>query len=143
MGNIAVKLQRYDRAKTYYLQALALGKDDDAYYNLMLLHKLQLKTGVNLIDMLPEKNAHTKKNSSKSTSQQEDKKKQGGAKKRSNRSAQSSAGAGANSKSKKKKSAQENKKKNSSNIAKNNSYKMGYKSYELINKGYTHEEQPW
>ena len=143
MGNCAVKLKRYDRAKNYYLQALALGKDKDALYNLTLLHKLQLKTMVNLIDMLPEKNAHTKKSSSKSTKQQQDDKKQGGAKKKSNRSAQSSAGAGAEKKSKKEKSSQEDKEKNKSSVAKNNNYKMGYKAYEIINKGYTNEQEPW
>ena len=143
MGNIAVHLKRYDRAKNYYLQSLALGEDTDALYNLNLLHKLQLKTGVNLIDMLPEKNAHTKKNSSKSTSQQKDDKKQGGAKKKSNRSAQSSAGAGDAKKSKEEKSSKEDKEKNKSSVAKNNNYKMGYKSYELINKGYTNETEPW
>ena len=143
MGNIAVHLKRYDRAKNYYLQALALGEDKDALYNINLLHQLQLKTNVNLIDMLPEKNSHTKKSSSKSTSQQEDKKKQGGAKKKSKRSAQGSSGAGNSSKTKKEKSSQKNKEKNKSNIVKNNNYKMGYKSYEIINKGYTNEQEPW
>jgi len=143
MGNSAVQLKRYYRAKTYYLQALALGEDNDTLYNLNLLHKLQVKTGVNLIDMLPEKNAQTKKNSSKSTSKQKDEKKQGGAKKSSNRSAQARAGAGANAKKQEEKKSSNKKKKSSNNTAQNNNYKMSYKAYEIINKGYTNEQAPW
>jgi Ca-activated chloride channel family protein len=141
MGNIAVKLKRYDRAKNYYLQALALGEDEDTLYNLNLLHKLQLKTDTNLIDMLPEKNPHIKNNSSKSTSQQKDTKKQSKANKKSNQSAQNSSATATNSK--KNKNKQNNEQNNNLSVKKNDTYKMGYKSYEIINKGYTNEQNPW
>lgn len=138
-GNAAVKLKRYDRAKTYYLQALALGEDKDALYNLELLQKLHLKTGVNLIDMMPPKNAQTKKNSSKSTSKNKDEKKQSGAKKSSKRATQSKSGAGDSKNTKQKKQNDAQKKAASSK----QKYKTSYKAYELINKGYTNEKEPW
>ncbi|MFT7859521.1 MAG: VWA domain-containing protein [Sulfurimonas sp.] len=140
MGNSAVKLKRYDRAKNYYLQALALGEDKDALYNLELLQKLHLKTGVNLIDMMPPKNAQTKKNSSKSTSQDKDDKKQSGGKKSSKRATQSKSGAGSSKKTKQKQQNDTQKKETASSKQK---YKTSYKAYEIINKGYTNEKQPW
>ncbi|MFK5937048.1 MAG: VWA domain-containing protein [Sulfurimonas sp.] len=138
LGNCAVKLKRYDRAKNYYLQALAFGEDKDALYNLKLLQKLQLKTDVNLIDMLPPKNAKTKKNSSKSTSQDKDEKKEGGSQKHSKRSAQSKNGVAGTQKKREEK--QKILKKSQS---KKSNYKTSYKSYELINKGFTNEKEPW
>ena len=140
LGNCAVKLGRYDRAQTYYEQALALGEDADALYNLTLLQKLHLKTKVNISDMLPPKNAQTKQNSSKKTSTQKDEQKQGGGKSNSNQQTdESSNGAGD---LKKEQSTQSQKETNKSNN-KENDYKMGYKAYEMINKGYTDEKEPW
>jgi len=137
MGNCAVRLKRYDRAERFYIQALALGDDKDALYNLELLRKLHLKTGVNLIDMLPPKNSQTKKNSSKSTSKQKENKKNSGGKNNSNQTAQQSAQSGKQSKKESKSLAFSKNKKNKSK------YKIGYKAYEIINKGYTNEKEPW
>jgi len=140
MGNCAVKMKKYDRAKTYYQQALALGYDKDAYENLMTLYKLGVKAKIDVADMLPKPNAKEKKNSSKKTDNQKDDKKnenensKGG---KSNQKALSaSSGAGDMKKSKNKS--------NSAKIKKSkNQYQMGYKAYELINKGYTNESNPW
>lgn len=136
MGNCAVQLKRYDRAKRFYIQALALGEDEDALYNLNLLRKLQLKTGVNIADMLPPKNAKEKKNSSKSTGKQKDNKKNKGGKSNSKQSASQGLKA---SKSTKKSSQQSTVTSKNKNIK----YNIGYKAYEIINKGYTNEKEPW
>jgi len=137
MGNCAVKLKRYDRAQRLYIQALALGKDKDALYNLNLLRKMRLKTGVNIIDMLPTKNAQEKKSSSKSLSKQKDNKKNSGGKNNSKQSSAQSASSGT-------KSAKQSKSfSKSQGKQKNPKYNMGYKAYEIINKGYTNEKEPW
>ncbi len=137
MGNCAVKLRRYDRAEKLYIQALALGDDNDTLYNLNLIRKLHLKTGANLIDMLPPKNAQTKKNSSKSISKQKENKKNGGGKNNSNHNTAQSAKSGTKSKKTSKSFSKTKSIKNKSN------YKVGYKAYETINKGYTNEKEPW
>ncbi|WP_345992044.1 VWA domain-containing protein [Sulfurimonas sp. HSL-1716] len=139
MAGCAVKLKKYDRAEIYYQQALALGKDEDALYNLTLLQKLNLKTGVNISDMLPPKNAQTKKNSTKKTGSKKDENKEGGGKSNSNQQAdQSSEGAGDAKKGDMKKAEKSEVKQ-----IQKNKYKMGYRSYEMINKGYTDEKEPW
>ncbi|MBU0631605.1 VWA domain-containing protein [bacterium] len=139
MAGCAVKLKRYDRAEVYYQQALALGEDEDALFNLTLLQKLHLRTGVNIVDMLPPKDAQTKKNSSKKTGTQKDEKKEGGGKSNSNSQAGESSNGASDAKKGDTKKAEQNEEKQSQK----NEYKMGYRSYEMINKGYTDEKEPW
>ena len=139
MAGCAIHLQRYDRAETYYEQALALGFDEDALYNLHLLQSLGLKTGVNISDMLPPKSAGTKQNSSKKTGTQKDENKEGGGKSGSNQQAgESSNGSGDSKKGDSQKADQ-----NSQSASKQNQYQMSSRTYDLINKGYTDEKQPW
>jgi Ca-activated chloride channel family protein len=141
MGNCAVKLKKYDRAKTYYKQALALGYDKDAYENLMMLYKLNLKAKVNVTDMLPKPNAKEKKNSSKKTDNQKDDKKNDNENNKSGKSQKESLNSSASSGQQNKSHAKANSKEK--NKANKNIYQMGYKAYELINKGYTNETNPW
>ncbi|MBA1432490.1 MAG: VWA domain-containing protein [Epsilonproteobacteria bacterium] len=137
MGNCAVKLKRYDRAEKLYIQALAFGKDKDALHNLYLLRKMRLKTGVNIIDMLPSKNAKEKKSSSKSIAKQKDSKKNSGGKNNSKQNSAQKANSGTKSTKQSKSSS------TSQGKQKNPKYNMGYKAYEIINKGYTNEKEPW
>jgi len=142
MANCAVKLKKYDRAKTYYQQALALGYDKDSYENLMKLYELNIKAKIDVADMLPKPNAKEKKNSSKKTDNQKNNKKNKNKNsdskgtKSKQKALTSSSGAGEMKKIKTK-----------SNLSKikssKNQYQMGYKAYELINKGYTNESKPW
>ena len=139
MAGCAIHLQRYDRAEVYYEQALALGKDEDALYNLQVLQKLFLKSGVNISDMLPPKSAQSKQNSSKKTGTKKDDNKEGGGKSGSNQQAgESSNGAGDS-----KKGDSQQAKQNAQSASKQNQYQMGSRTYDLINKGYTDEKQPW
>jgi Ca-activated chloride channel family protein len=136
MANCAVALKRYDRAKQLYIQALALAKDDDALANLRTLQKLRLKTPKNISDILPPKNPHKKSNSSKKTSTQNQNQKNSGGKNNSQQTTdQSSQGSG--SQTKKTNPPQKH------NTQHKNIYKIGYKAYEHLNKGYTNEHKPW
>ncbi len=135
LANCAVKLKKYKRAKRYYQKALALGFDKDAFYNLSLLYKLGVKEQKNLSDMLPKKRKQkkevTKQNQKKSTSKS-------ASSKSNQKASQKSNGSGKNKKKKKQnQNLQLTKHKNKSK------YKLGYKAYELINKGYTNEKHPW
>jgi len=145
MGNCAVKLKRYDRAKNYYQKALALGYDEDAHANLSTLYRLQIKSKIDIADMLPKPNAKEKKNSSKKAEKQkgdDNKNEKQDAKEQSSSNSNRKAslktqGAGTNKKSKKQKD------KTSKKAPSTSQYKLGYKAYELINKGYTNEKNPW
>lgn len=139
MGNCAVRLERYDRAMLYYRQALTLGEDEDARYNLQLMQKLHIRNKVNVTDMLPQKDPQTKKNSSKKLDNTNDTKKEGSSNsKNKQNSNESSAGSGSSKKGNTQKA--KNMSQNEKSKAK---YKVGYKLYELINKGYTDEKEPW
>jgi Ca-activated chloride channel family protein len=135
MANCAVALKHYQRAKKLYVLALALGKDKDALANLHILQKLHLQNQKNITDMLPQKNPKHKKISSKSLDLQKQKKKNSGGKNNSKQTTnQSSNGVG--TKNKKTKTS-------TKNTQHNSKYQIGYKAYELINKGYTNEHKPW
>lgn len=136
MGNCAVKLKKFERAKIYYQKALALGFDKESYENLMLLYKLKLKEKKDVSNMLPKKSSDKSTQASKKSDQQKDE--TNSASSNSNQKAgESSNGSG----SKNKKNGDENLKK-SDKIDKSQ-YKIGYKAYELINEGYTNEKHPW
>jgi Ca-activated chloride channel family protein len=135
MGNCAVKLKKYKRAKIYYQKALALGDDKDAYHNLLLLYKLKLKEGVDISDMLPKNQVNkqtgaSKKEQIKKSSQQNSSKSQ-------QKASQKSSGSGSKSSGQDKKELQQTQQQNKAQ------YKIGYRAYELINKGYTNEKHPW
>jgi len=137
LGNCAVKLKKYDKAKQYYQKALALGFDKDAFYNLSLLYKLGLKEQKNLADMFPKKNRQKKQTVKKKQNNKNSTSKNGSSKS-NQKASQKTNGSGKN---KKKKQENQNlllvKHKNKAQ------YKLGYKAYELINKGYTNEKHPW
>ncbi len=127
LGNCAVKIKKYDRAKNYYINTLVLGDDADALYNLNLLRKLKLKTAKDISKMMPQ-NQSKKKNSKKSSA----------AKKSSNQSANKKTNGAGNSKKGKQKLSRKQVSKKRRGV-----YKFAYKAYEKINKGYTDEKEPW
>lgn len=135
MGNCAVKLKQYDRAKEFYINALALEVDKDALFNLNLIR--ELKTQKEPPKPGAQKNPQNKKKSEQK--KQQDKKQQNkSSQSSSNRESQESTdGSGGE----KKKTKAGSVKKESSH--KQNNYKIGYKAYEIINKGYADEKEPW
>jgi len=137
LGNCAVKLKKYNQAKKYYQKALALGFDKDAFYNLSLLYTLNLKETKKLSEMLAKRKKQ-KKQSKKEQQNKESKTNKSASSNANQKASQKSSGSGKNSKKKKeKRNLQRTKHKNKSQ------YKLGYKAYELINKGYTNEKHPW
>jgi len=138
LGNCAVSLKKYNRAKHYYQKALTLGFDKDAFYNLSLLYKLGLKEQKNLSDMLPKKSTQKKQAAKEKQNEKKDASKSGSSKS-NQKASQKSSGSGKNSKKKK----QENQDLKLIKHKNKAQYKLGYKAYELINKGYTNEKHPW
>jgi Ca-activated chloride channel family protein len=135
MGNAAFLLKKYDKAKQLYINALLLGEDKDALYNLNLIKRLHLKSHTDVAKMLPKKEPQQEK---KATNKQEKKnsKKAKASAGSSGSSKQSSTG---NSQTKK----QQTQRKTKQTRPKANNYKLGYKVYEQINKGYSNEKEPW
>jgi len=137
IGNCAFKLKKYNEAKKFYIQALGLGDDTDALHNLNIIKKMHLKQKKDIQNLMPHKNRSKKKKREKdSKSKKDNNKKDSAGSSNSNRSSQqSSNGKGGNKKKKSVSRAQKS-------IQKNN-FKMGYKAYEKINKGYSNEKEPW
>ena len=138
MANAAVRLKKYQRAEEFYKQSLALNYSKEAEDNLLTIYRLNLKAKVNVADMLPTANDKTVKNITKKIDKKhEDEESGGGGSKASQRSAQGSQGGG----------GQKSNKKQSQKAATlkgtKNEYKMGDNAYELINKGYVNEKNPW
>lgn len=138
LGNCALKLKKYNKAKKYYIDALAFGEDGDALHNLNLLYKLHLTTKEDITKILPKNVNHSKKQNSKENSETKNKKNNSAGSKSSSQSASSQAkGGGSNKKGKKKETVSQTLKKQKG------IYKFTYKAYEKINKGYTDEKEPW
>ncbi len=135
MASAAVKIKKYDEAKRLLAFALALDPDDkDALYNLTQLQKLHLQNKRR--PKLRLRGAKEQKTKSENARQHpQNKQKKGGSSNRS--STQQTSGSGGEK--------QNTKKQGSIRRAKNrqNNYKMGYKAYEIINKGYANEKEPW
>ena len=134
MANCAVKLGRYDKAKLYYMYALALKEDKDALYNLNLIRMLQTKQETPKPP--PQKNSQKKKKSVNSQKKEDTNKKS--SKSNSNRNSEQTTNGSGGEKKKKNKGSIKN-----SAVHKASNYKLGYKAYEIINKGYADEKEPW
>jgi Ca-activated chloride channel homolog len=135
MGNCAVQLKQYDQAQRYYTYAIALNKDQDALHNLNLIRSLHLKT-----QAAPAKPSNSSKEEKKAKMSHSQNKKQQESQNSSasNRNAdQSVNGAGGNKKKKKESSS------GVKTTQKKDNYILGYKAYEIINKGYADEKEPW
>lgn len=139
MGNCAVQLKAYKKARQYYLFALTLNnKDHDAKDNLRLIHGL--KEPKKPFDPREQKKAAQKNNETNKKQHQKKNEQQSASKKKSsaNRNAQqSSSGAGGSKKRVKSGSVKKR------TTPKPQNYKVGYKAYEIINKGYADEKEPW
>ncbi len=146
LGNCAVKIGKYERAKIYYRKALNLGEDADSHFNLTLLYRLDLKEKADVSNMFPKNEVEKKTDANKKENLKKDKEKQekekqeksGSSSSKANQKAAQSSNGSSDSQGKKEKKAL---KKTDKTI--DSKYKIGYKAYELINKGYTDEKRPW
>ncbi len=136
MGNCASKMKKYDIARRYYRYTLALTPNDkDALENLHALQRLHLhdkKLKRPTLQQRGDKKPKTHKNPEKHTNN--DKTKSGS----SNNNASNQSSGGGDGKKRKQRQGSIKKTKN-----KNGGFRFGYKAYELINKGYANEKQPW
>jgi len=138
MANCATKIKKYDRAKRFYRLSLAFSEDADALYNLQLLQKLHPKTPQNVVDMMPKEQTHKEAKEHQKTSKEKKNANNSSASSSSNQQSQESSHGGGSQKKKKRKSIKKSKTKN-----KSSNFKLGYKAYEKINKGYSDEKEPW
>ena len=128
IANAYTLQEAYSKAKIYYTRALQLGVDTDAEYNLALVALLTDKKDAQLGIAHPKS-----QESSSSKSESQDKEES-----RSEDKPSSGSGGGGESSSKKEPEK--------SKLLSDNSeekHPLSSKVYELINKGYIHETQPW
>ncbi len=131
IANAYAMLESYDKAKIYYTKALQLGEDPDAEHNLHLVAFLSDQKSADLGIAHPKSQDSS---SSKSESQEEQEEKES----RSEDDPSSGSGGGGESQTQKE---QEKSKLLSDDIQEQ--HPLGSKVYELINKGYIRETQPW
>ena len=132
LGNCEAKLAYWDKAKTYYVQALQLDEDEDALHNLEFVLKQKKKNGFKL-SAYNASQAKRSKNSNAKDSKTEEKKKGSSSKSESNSGA---GGAGSKSKNAVVKVVKKQENSKSKRV-------MSSKAYDLINKGYIREIKPW
>ncbi len=128
------RLKKYDLARSYYVKTLSLGEDADASFNLKLVALLKQKEDAERGMSLP-KPQNTDGGKSKSQESSD-------SKKESRDEDQSSSGSGSGGEKKKEKNNKE-KKGRLKMDTKNKEHPLSSKVYELINKGYIRETQPW
>ena len=129
IANAYAMLESYDKAKIYYTKALQLGEDTDAKHNLHLVALLSDQKSADLGIAHPKSQDSS---SSKSESQEETKE--------SKSEDEPSSGSGGGGES------QTQKEQEKSQLISDDSqeqHPLGSKVYELINKGYIREKQPW
>jgi len=130
IANCYAKQEAYEKAKMYYTKALQLGEDKDARANLALVALLADKKSAQLGI------AHPKSQSSDgSKSEQQD-----GSEEETRDEDQPSSGSGGSGESSKSKEQEKNR---LILDPKQEKQPLSSKVYELINKGYIHEKQPW
>jgi Ca-activated chloride channel family protein len=129
IANAYAMLESYDKAKTYYTKALQLGEDKDAEYNLHLVALLSDQKSADLGIAHPKSQDSS---SSKSESQEETKES------KSEDEPSSGSGGGGESQTQK-----EQEKSKLLSDGTQEQHPLGSKVYELINKGYIREKQPW
>ena len=132
-ANAYVMLKEFDKAKMYYAKTLALGEDADTTHNLALVALLKKQNSAQLGIAHPKGQNSDSSKSEKTQSQDE--------KKESRDADQPSSGSGAGDESKKEKNSDKEKKRLI--MDKEEKQPLSSKVYELINKGYIREKQPW
>lgn len=129
IANAYAKLEKYDKAKQYYTKALQLGEDKDSRYNLTLIiffeEKQKLSQGVS-----PPKSQES--SGAKSDTKESDKE--------SSSEDQQSSGSGGGGSSEQKKRKEKMKLMKAYQSEKQ---PLSTKVYEMINRGYINEKQPW
>lgn len=134
IANSYAKLEQYSKASRYYAKALQLGEDNDARYNLKLVALLKDR---DLSKLSMEKPQSQSNNNTPNPSEESDQD--------SNHKSKSvdSSGGSQGSQQSKAKSKKEQAKKIILQPSSSQKQPLSSKVYELINKGYIYEKQPW
>ncbi|PHS37576.1 MAG: VWA domain-containing protein [Sulfurovum sp.] len=135
IANAYSLLESYDKAKIYYTKTLQLGADADAEHNLGLVALLSDKKSASLGIAHPKSQDSS---SSKSENQEKDKKET-----RSEDDPSSGSGGGGESQTNEKQTKEKQEKKQLVSDEREEQHPLSSKVYELINKGYIREKQPW
>lgn len=129
-ANAYAQLEVYDKAKMYYTKALQLGEDADALHNLKIIALLDAKKNPQLVNANPKsQSSDSSKIEDQETEKEETKSEEA-----------PSSGSGGGEKSSQKEEHSKDKLHNTEN---EELQPLGSKVYELINKGYIRETQPW
>jgi Ca-activated chloride channel family protein len=133
IGSACAQLKKDDRGKKYYAKTLQLGFDQDASHNLHHIALLEDKESADLGIAHPQSQSSE---SSKSENQESSEKER-------RSEDQPSSGSGSGGEMQKQK--QKNKEKEGQLLSSGQEEKhpLSSKTYELINKGYIREKQPW
>ncbi len=129
LGNCNTKLKKYDQARSYYQKALVFGNDKDIVYNLKLIATKKQKQRRDFPAFKCEDKA--KEDTPQGSKKQKSVSKGG---KKSTKTGMGTKSSGQSSKTK-----SSSKKIQNSKLTR----PMGFKAYELINKGYISEKNPW
>jgi Ca-activated chloride channel family protein len=127
IGNCYSKLNSYKKAKKSYIKALQLGNDADSSYNLSRIILLEEQSSLSFAKPQAEGGESTQRDSEESSEKSSD-------------SNQNSGSGGGNQKSK---SDKEKSKKTLLESSPSSKHPTSSKLYELINKGYIYEKEPW
>jgi len=125
----------YDKAVIYYTKALQLGKDPDAAYNLTLVMRQKQKKDTQLGIAHPKSQSDQSSNSDAQESDKEQNKER--------KEDQPSSGSGSGGQYTQKSNKEKEKKGQLKLDEKAVPQPLSSKVYELINKGYIRETQPW
>jgi len=127
IGNCYSKLKSYKKAKKSYIKALQLGDDADSSYNLSRIILLEEQSSLSFAKPQAEGGESTQSDSEESSEKSSD-------------SNQNSGSGGGKQKSK---SDKEKSKKTLLESSPSSKHPTSSKLYELINKGYIYEKEPW
>ena len=132
IANAYAMQEAYDKAKIYYAKALQLGEDSDSRHNLSLIALLHNPKDASLGMAHPKsQNSSTSKSSSSSSDK---------APTRDEDEPSSGSGSGSENETTKTKKEKQNKLIDSGS---QEEHPLSSKVYELINKGYIREKEPW
>jgi len=135
IANAYAQLEKYDKAKRYYAKTLQLGADEDATHNLSAVALLKDKDNAELGIAHPKSQSS---DSSKSESQEANDEEG-----RSEDQPSSGSGGGGETKSKEEREKNEQEDGQLMGTDEEEQHPLSSKTYELINKGYIREKQPW
>ena len=133
IANTYAQLHTYDKAKVYYTKALQLGEDADALHNLKVVTFAAAQKKQAGRTLPRSEGAQSKGASEEMTA----------SKKEEGDSQNSGAGSGGGGEKRAKASAKEEKRLLLPDKKNETKQPLGSKVYELINKGYIREKQPW